>query len=279
MNQMKKGLAFILTAALLMTFAIAMSGCSEEKEPESPAGTVLREALSSEEFDAMAAGIADGSDMPVSVLCYKDNSYSDELTDPEAIADLWTGLCDVAIDKEKPVDVPDIDDGTADFVFKWADGRTRTFTFLMSDFFSPDNGATYYAVVNPARANTVMKAAFDYIAEKNSQSDGTGRKIEFNMISGFYWDGDGDGTEEYYEIEHYANGDEAPDAIEIKGDNGSVFLDRAYEIKEIKAYPDDEGGEFLVIKYTFGDYYSHDAFAFAELRIVDGVLTSEMLEK
>jgi hypothetical protein len=53
----------------------------------------------------------------------------------------------------------------------------------------------------------------------------------------------------------------------------SVWLDGAYSITELRSEQDD-WGPYLYIKYTYGDYWSHDAEADTVVRLEDGILVS-----
>ena len=102
--------------------------------------------------------------------------------------------------------------------------------------------------------------------------------VDFTRAS-FQWDTNDDGSMETVLVNYYKNGDEAPDAIGLTlgRDNDEGFIDRAYEIENVREGSDDEG-PFLVIDYECGDYYSHDTIARSRVRLVNGVFETEPVQ-
>ena len=92
------------------------------------------------------------------------------------------------------------------------------------------------------------------------------------------WDADGDGTEEEVLFEYQDLGDEAPSYIQVTlyfdDEQLENMIDRAYGLTRIFAKEDEEG-PFLLVGYTMGDYYSHDAEEQCILRLRDGNLILE----
>ena len=78
----------------------------------------------------------------------------------------------------------------------------------------------------------------------------------------FFWDADGDGTDEEFFVSFNDNGDEAPSGIGLSartadGTEVAGYIDGAYELLDLWAARDG-GMPVLVVTYYEGDFYSHD---------------------
>ncbi len=86
------------------------------------------------------------------------------------------------------------------------------------------------------------------------------------------WDADADGTEEEISFKFVDQGDEAPSVVEIDlykdEDAYEAFIDMAYGINSIYK-KEDTDGQYLLINYKYGDYYSTKN-AECTLRFIDG---------
>ncbi|MBQ6469868.1 MAG: hypothetical protein IJJ50_07450 [Lachnospiraceae bacterium] len=89
------------------------------------------------------------------------------------------------------------------------------------------------------------------------------------------WDADGDGVKEEISFEYNDLGDEAPSYIQVTLYKGNKelegMIDRAYALKKIVVREDDDG-EYLLVDYEMGDYYSHNAVGQCTIRLRDGKL-------
>ena len=277
----------LLIAALAISLAL-LPACGrnrDTREDPEPTPTVieasdavrLSDLLSSDEFDAVAAWVSDGSNLPSELQFYVSNGYDGQIADQDVILSTWKSLCDVRVDASSPITDVEVDDGDVSFTFVWPDGKTVGFLFETCSYFAMPDG-TLYHVDDPSVVLGISEAASSYLDAQYAATADT--VTEMGELSGttFDWDTDGDGTFEHFSVTFHDNGDEAPSVIEITGDvagqEQTVWIDRAYGISNLNAGT-DERGAFLVVSYLEGDYYSHDAEATCTLRIVDGTLTVE----
>ncbi len=272
-----------LLICVLLVSGLALYACNGGAGSGTPAPTVtdkngvyLSDYLASDQFDALAAGIEDGTNLPDKLHCYFANSMEGDITDEDAILRFWQRICGVQIDITAPETDLIIDDGTAIFDFIWGDGTTVSFVFCTSEYYD-DNG-TLYPTVPKALVSSIFKEAYDEI-EMASQpapaNNVVGPEAITDVGSDFYWDADGDGTAEYFDIYYADNGDEAPSCITIglvaDGDV-SVVLDGAYGIEKLEGATDSDGLPLLVVTFYQGDFYSHDTLATATIKMQDGTL-------
>ncbi len=184
---------------------------------------------------------------------------------------------------------------TDQFVFSWPDGLTCTLRFSEEGVFQTEDGVCFdsFGFVGDWSYEEIRETLlFRYSGrqpEENGQQGSGDPQLagtleeNFDYSDGFFeWDADGDGNAEKFEINFYRNGDEAPDVLEITVVSGSVpegeiLISGAYDITGLTAETDKEGPS-LLISYTAGDYYSHDAEAKSRVRLRDGVFETEEIK-
>ena len=104
----------------------------------------------------------------------------------------------------------------------------------------------------------------------------TGKKWEW-----VYWDGNEDGKEEQISFEYNDNGDEAASYILVKlevGGSSEAFIDRAGRIVRIFDMKDEEG-PYLLVEYNYENRLTEEADMQCIVRLRDGELVVEEVEK
>ena len=257
----------------LLAAAVILTGCSFL-----PGRTVtLEEFLASDEFGVLDQGVISGADVPDELFFFVANGNSETLDDQEFIAQTWRGLTAVEISDKASGETPDVADNIA-FTFRWKDGRHYTFDFQASDYFAvtEEDGVRLHELRDSTQMGAVLSSLIAYLDERDAQQEASSDKIDLLNGATFSWDGNGDGVDETYAFRYYDNGEESPNAIElslVSEWSESAWLDGAYSIVELRKEQDD-WGPYLYIKYTYGDYWSHDAEADTVVRLEDGVLVS-----
>ncbi len=237
----------------------------------------LREFLSNDQFDAFAAGIDSGEDLPSQLFFYGANGTTDTIDDQTFVIQAWDRLCNMEI---SPREAQDATGKAGDllFSFMWEDGRSYTFSFLTSDFFL-DPYDVPHEITNPEHMAMLLTSLINYRDHQIEMAEAQAAKgKQITLVDGniFSWDVDGDGTDETFSVTYHDNGDEAPNQIEIQGVSswyGSTWIDAAYSITDMYARSDDQG-PYLYVDYTWGDYWGHDNPGFCEIRLQDGVLVT-----
>ena len=267
---MKRAAALLIS---LLAAAAVLTGCSLL-----PGRTVtLAEFLSGDEFDALDAGITSGADMPDELFFFVANGNSETLDDQSFIAETWRSLTTLEI-SDKAAKATPTDANNIAFTFSWKDGRHYTFDFQTSDYFALTEGDSVrlHELRDSSQMGALLTSLISYLDERDAQKEANSGTIDLLNGATFSWDGNGDGVDETYAFKYYDNGDEAPNAIElslVSEWSESVWLDGAYSITELRSEQDD-WGPYLYIKYTYGDYWSHDAEADTVVRLEDGILVS-----
>ena len=267
---MKRASALLIS---LLAAAVILAGCSFL-----PGRTVtLAEFLASDEFGVLDTGVTSGADVPDELFFFVANGNSETIDDQAFIAETWKGLTALEI-SDKAANATPVDDGTISFTFQWADGRNYTFDFQASDYFAvtSEDGVRLHELRDSTQMGTILTSLIAHLDERDAQQEANSGNIELVNGSAFAWDGNGDGVDETYAFRYYDNGEEAPNAIELSRVSEwseSVWLDGAYSIVELRKEADD-WGPYLYIRYTYGDYWSHDAEAEIVVRLEDGILVS-----
>lgn len=282
-----KRIASLFAATLAATLVLA--ACSLPGFLGGVTGTYipLAEFCASEEFDALNAGINNGTSLPSKVFLVADEGLSDTIEDQGYAVNTWKRLCELDVLADAP-EAMAVDDGTILLSFIWDDGRHYSFGFVATDYFMGQDGKLYH-LRDPKEFGEIIDDLGTFLermyleGSQGNTDDGEGTPIPFDNrgpFNFFTWDADGDGEPERFDAEFYDNGDEAPSAFEVScvaKDWSSAWIDRCYGLEELRAMSDEQG-DYLLITYQQGDYYYHDNLAQCTLRLVGGELIIEELE-
>ena len=227
-----------------------------------PVSTYLSERYAS--YDAFDKGIRDGSGIPQSLELFVSDTIDGYVYDKDLIVAVWSELSKLNIDLGHPKQ-DEVEGSMISFSFDTGK-EVISFPFRTTEYMEFTD-KTQLGVENPQKVQELVDMLTALVQE---QMPKPGDELtEHN--GAYFWDADGDQMLEHMWLDVVENGDEAPNAMEIRLLNAnmdvSASLDHAYTVKRV-VLEQDEKGPYVVLEYDQGDHYKHDIPATCTIRLV-----------
>jgi hypothetical protein len=227
-----------------------------------PASTYLSELYSS--YDTFDKGIKDGSSIPLSLELFVTDTIDGYVYDKHVIVAVWNELSKLRIDLDHPKQ-DEVKGNRISFSFD-SGSEVITFPFRTTEYMEFTD-KTQFGVENPQKVQELVDMLTVLVQEQMPKPGD--ELVERN--GAYYWDADGDQMLEHMRLDVIANGDEAPNVMDIHlyntGMDVSASLNHAYTVKRV-VLKQDAKGPYVVMEYEKGDYYKHDIPAKCTIRLV-----------
>lgn len=266
----------LLVALLVLSLPVAaLLGCAQQGDGAGtnasteqqashmvPVSTYLSERYDS--YDDFDKGIRDGSSIPQSLELFVSDTIDGYVYDKDLIVAVWSELSKLNID----LDHPKQDEVKGSMIsFSFDSGKeVISFPFRTTKYMEFTD-KTQLGVENPQKVQELVDMLTVLVQE---QMPKPGDELK-ERNGAYFWDANGDQMLEHMWLDVIANGDEAPNAMEIRLLNASMdvstSLDHAYTIKRV-VLEQDEKGPYVVLEYDQGDHYKHDTPATCTIRLV-----------